>query len=119
MLLCSALPHQSQELEEYAAGQHAFTFEMEDPAGNSFIAGTDGGPASECGHAEQLYTVLTWKIVAVGMHPSLDMPSSLTAAYPAPALPAPYRRSQRRPSAHGGALHSQPSPGVAHGLGNA
>ena len=34
------------ELEAHAAGRHAFTFVLEDPAGNSYIgapAGADGG----------------------------------------------------------------------------
>lgn len=43
-----------QELEEYAAGQHAFTFEIEDPAGNSFISGADGSPANAASGDPQL-----------------------------------------------------------------
>lgn len=40
-------PCLTQELEGYAEGQHAFSFVIEDHAGNSFISGADGGTASE------------------------------------------------------------------------
>jgi len=39
-----------KELESYSEGKHAFTFEIEDVAGNSFIEGPDGGAASELAH---------------------------------------------------------------------
>lgn len=88
--------HLHQELEEYAAGQHAFTFEIEDPAGNSFIGGADGGPASEYGSAAGSHEC------AGDPHTALTCTLRLAycgweAAQPSPAPPQPACRCATPP----------------------
>ncbi|KAL4425611.1 hypothetical protein ABPG75_009627 [Micractinium tetrahymenae] len=83
------------ELESYAAGKHAFTFVIEDVAGNSFVEGPDGGAAN--GAAEGGDPQLT--VEHLDRTPAQD--SRMGLAMPDEFLP--YEGEQDQGQAHAGA----------------